>query len=281
MNMQDSLPRTPANARPLTTGRAGLSVLEFIGCLMALVGGVWLGAIYLGIDVRHAAYVALSDAELLDSVPENWRPVEPVSKNAPNAAELAASVQNEFATLRQEVVGLGTSQPTQSLATAPAEERQPATDALSETRLLAKQASLEYWKRICDVVHSQAKLQIDAETAATAGNATKVAALKGRINRFAANAIRALPTANVDPAARKLGKELATWYENGSDLYDQAARVWQSPAPGQGATQATEQWEQAQLQHHNEGRLLEGRATAVRDSLTRQFGDGFAPLTGL
>jgi hypothetical protein len=257
--------------------RTGLSVLEFIGCLMALVGGVWLGAVYLGVDVRHVAYVALADSELLEKVPENWRPIEPVSENAPSQKELAESVQNELVALRHEITALRTTRHTQS----PAQVSVSSTGATQNADQFAKEASLEYWARLNDIVHSQATLQLDAESAATKGNATKVAALKGRISRFSASAIRALPTANVDPAAVSLGKELATWYENGAELYDQAVQIWESPARAQSGQQVTQEWEQGQAQHRNEGRLLAERVAAVYDSLTRRFGDGFAPLAGL
>jgi len=282
MNTNNTLDRCPTDfwnskIRTSKSRRTGLSVLEFIGCLMALVGGIWLGAVYLGVDVRHVVYVALADSELLEKVPEKWRPVEPASENAPSPAELAKSVQNELVALRHEITALRTTQQTQS----PAQVDTSSTDATQDANQLAKQASLDYWTRLSDVVHSQATLQLDAESAATEGNATKVAALKGRVSRFSASAIRALPTANVDPAALALGKELATWYENGAGLYDQAVQIWESPARGQGGQQVTQAWEQAQTQQRNEGRLLGDRVASVRDSLTRRFGDGFAPLAGL
>ena len=63
-----------AVARTSMGSRAGMSILEFVGCSLALVGGLWLGAIYLGVDVRQATYVALADSKLMDTVPESWRP---------------------------------------------------------------------------------------------------------------------------------------------------------------------------------------------------------------
>ncbi len=270
MKTQTLPDRFSAESRSSRTLRNGLSVLEFIGCLMALVGGVWLGAVYLGVDVRHVAYVALAESEWMDKVPEQWRPAEPATKNAPSSAELAASVQNELVALRHEVTALRNSRHAQSAAIETA-----------NTNELAKNATLEYWTRINDIVHSQAALQLDAESAASEGNATKVAALKGRISRFSAGAIRALPTANVDPAAVTLGKELAAWYEAGAGLYDQAVQIWESPVRGQAGQQVTQEWEQAQAQHRNERQLLNDRVAAVRDSLNRRLGAGFAPLAGL
>ena len=55
------------NGRDVTPryNRHGLTVLEFVGCVIAIVGGAWLGALYLGVDVRRLAYTALAEAVLL------------------------------------------------------------------------------------------------------------------------------------------------------------------------------------------------------------------------
>ena len=265
-----------SRTRPL-----GLSVLEFIGCLMALVGGVWLGAIYLGVDVRHVAYLALSETELIDKVPEQWRPVDADAKNTPSPAERAASVQNELAALRQEIKALRTNGPADAAASTQSDKStSPANDAASANDL-AQEATLIYWTRLHDIVHNQSALEKDAESAATEGNATKVAALKGRLSRVSAQAIEALPTANVDPAALRFGRALKAWYESGAEMYEQAVQIWESPARVQGGGQLGKAWDQAHLQHRNEGRLLNDQAAATRDALTRRFGDGFAPIAGL
>ena len=98
---------------------------------------------------------------------------------------------------------------------------------------------------------------------------------------FSATAVRALPTEGVDPAAIELGKALANWYERGGDLYDQAVRIWESPARGTSNPALSKDWEQAHLQHRNEGQLLHKRIAATRDSLARRFGEGFAEFVEL
>ena len=259
--------------------RGGLSVLEFVGCLMALVGGVWLGAIYLGVDVRHVVFGALAEADLMDKVPEQWRPEDPAAANAPTTQELAESVQKELVALRQEIAALRTAQfdGTASSGGDGSAQNLPAVDVQELTR----RASQEYWVRLQIVVQNEIALQRDAESAATDGNATKVAALKGRISRLTASAIRALPIANVDPAAVTLAKDIANWYEQGARLYDQAVAIWESSARTSSGGQLSKDWEQAQIQHRNEGRLLGDQVAAVRDSLTRRFGEGFAGFSGL
>jgi hypothetical protein len=279
MDTQASRNRSFATVRSARVSRAGMSILEFVGCSLALVGGLWLGAIYLGVDVRQATYVALADSKLMDTVPESWRPEGMEQTKEPTSAELAASVQNELVSLREEITTLrDTPESSAAVATTSVEASKSATANADDA---AKQATIEYWTKLTEVVRSQALLQVEAETAATAGNATKVAELKARISRFSASGIRALPTANVDPTAVKLGQELADWYEQGASLYDQAVQVWESPGRGQSGQQITQEWERTQVQHANEGRLMMERIAAVRDSLTRRFGEGFAPIAGI
>ena len=46
--------------------RSGLSFLEFLGCLVAMVGGVILGSTYLGIDVKKMVVGVLVQSQVVD-----------------------------------------------------------------------------------------------------------------------------------------------------------------------------------------------------------------------
>ncbi len=262
-------------------GRWGLSTLEVIGSLIALLCGIWLGAVYLGVDIRHEAQVALAESELIEKIPDEWRPAGQTKATQPTAAEVAEKAQLELAALRHEITSLRTSSLTESApAIQPATNTPPATATVS-TESLAKAATLEYWSQLNTVLADQSSMQREAEQAATAGNAIRLAEVKSRIRRFAASAIKNLSTTNVDPIALAFGKELANWHAQGADLYDEAARIWETSAATNIGTPATRSWEQAQLQHQNESQLLESRSAGVRDGLTRRFGEGFAPFVGL
>ncbi|MEM9658492.1 MAG: hypothetical protein AAF961_09035 [Planctomycetota bacterium] len=49
--------------------RPGLSVVEFVACLCALAGGLALGSLYLGVDLKAVAVSALEAAEDVDHQP--------------------------------------------------------------------------------------------------------------------------------------------------------------------------------------------------------------------
>ncbi len=78
---------------------------------------------------------------------------------------------------------------------------------------------------------------------------------------------RSCPADNRRRSGRgSLGKELATWYEDGADLYDQAVQVFESPRALRPATRPAATMGTAKAQYQNEGRLLRSRA-AVRNAL--------------
>ena len=251
---------------PRRRSRAGLTVLEFAGCLIAVVGGAWLGALYLGVDVKNVAYMALSQSELLDKVPAEWRPEGPQNK-AMTREQLVTTLREELGSLRTEITALRTGKG-QAAAGEPA-----AADTKSASQLSTKERTLAYWSRLNEIALGEAELQQDAETASNAENAAKVFAIKGRISRFAAKAVEAVPTTSVDEAAVRFGRQLGLWYDHGGELYENAVRIWESPIGPQARTQLNDEWKQADQHHHNEARLLKEKAATVRASVSRQYGE--------
>lgn len=272
--------------------RAGLTVLEFVGCLISIVGGVWLGAIYLGVDVRHLAHTALSETDLLERVPAGWRPPGP-EENRMTREQLVETLREELGHLRTEIAGLqdhghsvgdrigsGESggQP-QSDADSTASSGVPSrTGSVSAAERLAKEKTLAYWLRVSDIALGEAALQQDAEAAFDQQQAAKVFAIKGRISRFAAKAVEAIPRDDVDDTVVQFGLQLRAWYEGGGELYDRAVQIWETPTNNPGRTQLNEEWRRSELHHRSEARLLNGKGAAIRLGVSRRFGEEFPPF---
>jgi hypothetical protein len=251
----------PSADRAVRLARGGLTTLEFIACLVAVVGGMWLGAVYLGVDVRHVLHRVLDEAELLDKVPAEWRPPAP-KDNGLTREQVVAMLRKELGSLRTEIV---------ALRTAAAEVGDP--KLLSEAETLVKERTCSYWQRLSEVARSEAALQRDAEVAFDESNAAKVFAIKGRISRFAAKTAEAIPSESVDPTIVLFGQQLADWYQRTAELYERAVQIWESPSTNQARNELNKDWRAAELQHRNEARLLYERAAAVRNTLSRQFGE--------
>jgi hypothetical protein len=242
-----------------------LTVLEFLGCVIAVVGGVWLGALYLGVDVRHVAHTALAQTELLDNVPAEWRPAGPDDKSM-TREQLVATLREELGVLRQDLAGLRG-----GVSPQPASTPQASGVAPTTASTITKDKTLTYWLRINEIALGEAALQADAESAADTANAARVFAIKGRISRFAAKSVEAIPSEGIDRDAVQFGRQLGEWFERGGDLYERAVQIWESPTASQSREQLNQEWRRAEIQHRNEARLLHDKGIAVRSALSRQF----------
>jgi hypothetical protein len=246
--------------------RAGLTVLEFLGCVIAVIGGAWLGALYLGIDVRHMAHTALAQAELLDKVPAQWRPPGP-QDSAMTREQLVATLREELGILREDLTALRSGRSsTAEVSTSPTPGSVTSTPSTS-----AKDRTLAYWTRINEIALAEAALQADAESAADEANAARVFAIKGRISRFAAKSVEALPSEGVDAAVVQFGQQLGEWFDRGGELYERAVRIWESPTASESREQLNRDWRRAEIQHRNEARLLYDKGVSVRSAVSRKF----------
>ena len=250
------------------TRRSGLTALEFAGCTVALVGGAWLGAIYLGVDVQSVAHTALLQAHVLDKVPEDWRPKAPADKSV-TREQLVNTLREELGMLRTEITALRSGKP----VVAAGDNATLDSDPIS--KLPTKERTRAYWARLNEIALGEAALQHDAEQAFSEPNAAKVFAIKGRISRFSAKAVEAIPTAAVDEAAVRFGRELGLWYDHGGELYEKAVRIWETPIAPHARTELNNEWKLAEQHHKNEARLLHKKAAAVRRSVSRIYGEEF------
>jgi hypothetical protein len=249
--------------------RGGLTILEFLACIIALVGGAWLGALYLGVDVRRLAFSALDQAQLLDKMPAELRPVDPNEK-VMTREQLLTTLHEELGSLRHQITSLRGGR-----ATDQASESTAGGGPKSTEMAPTKEKTLAYWTRINEIAIGEGALQRDAELAFNANNAAKVFAIKGRISRFSAKAVDAVPTQEVDESVVRYGRQLGLWYDRAGELYEKAVRIWETPIGQQARTQLNDEWKRADEQHRNEARLLNGKATAVRGSMSRIYGTEF------
>jgi hypothetical protein len=249
--------------------QTGLTILEFLACTMAVIGGAWLGALYLGVDVRHLAYSALAQADLLDKVPAGVRPVDPNEK-VMTREQLLSTLHEELGSLRNQITSLHG-----GAAGGQGTDATKSKGSNSADLIPTKEKTLAYWQRLSEIATGEGQLQRDAESAFNSDNAAKVFAIKGRISRFSAKAVEAVPTQEVDEAMVRFGRQLGLWYDRAGELYERAVRIWETPIGQQARTQLNDEWKRADEQHLSEGRLLNDKATAVRGSMSRIYGTEF------
>jgi hypothetical protein len=241
--------------------RRGLTTLEFCGCVTAVLGGAWIGAMYLGVNIQHLAHSALQQAQLLEKVPPEWRPKGP---NVVTREQLVSTLRKELGSLRSEILALRSKTNSKG-----------GSEPVSDIAAAARDSTRAYWLRLNEIALGENDLQSDAETALDETNAAKVFAIKARVSRFAAKGVEALPSEGVDDAVVKFGRQLGLWYGRAEELYERAAQIWEMPSSQQSRAQLTEEWKRDELQHRQEARLLRERAAVLRASVSRQLGEEF------
>jgi hypothetical protein len=188
--------------------------------------------------------------------------------------QLVTTLREELGVLRKELSALRSGE-TIHLPAFAAAAPEGDTGEPTDVPQASKQKTLAYWNRVSEIALAEAALQKDAESAANSANASRVFAIKGRISRFAAKSVEAVPSDGVDESVISFGRQLASWYDHGGELYERAVRIWETPTISENRERLNEDWRRAESHHNNEARLVNEKAEAVRATVSRNFGEEF------
>lgn len=239
----------------------GLSVLEVIGCTAAIAGGVYVGALYTNLNLEHAAHYALVQTNMLEKVPDGWRP-SGAEVNAASIREQQALAQQEMNELRNEIVALAGN--AEAVNSQEALSSADASDDETPTR--------QCWLQLSEIAALEADLQRTAESQLTNANAAEVFALKSRASRCAAKNAQALAYAEVDNSVAKFGRQLSDWYAHNGDLYEKVVEIWETSPKPQLRQRRLVEWRRDEAQHRLEAKLIRDKAASVRADVSRRLG---------
>lgn len=285
-------------------GRAGVSILEFLGCTSALAGGVVLGSLYLGVDVKEMAYVALERANLVDprhdveegdatasaetptdgaataegatpadeSTDAGSSPATPEStiEATPTAAETGGAVE-AGSTTGGEPPAAGaptTSPPSQSTGFFARE------DLITDEQ--RKVLTLAYWEALAVCMKEEVETRVPAID--RDGSWQLFDYLTGRKagHKKAAEAIAALDARGVDDHVMAYAKKARAWHEDGAKLFGRAVDLLTDAPTAQLSGPFAQSWQSAATQHKMEARLLAEKHEAVKTYLSHAYEEGAA-----
>ncbi len=257
--------------------RAGLSLVELLGCITAVTVGIVVGAHCLGIDLHVAAYRALENNHIIEQLPpemQNAIPVPPSEvKPVLTREEISAKLANELDEIRLEVARISQAQ---SLEPPITDEFMPAdSPEFSATR----ERTVVYWSRLNDVAGEVEQLLDSTQELLDENNVWRILEVRKRAFAYGAEALRATDTTGVDPQAVLFATQLMSWYTDGSELYSQAIAMWESQQFGAETNRADVMLDHGRRQQENEASLLAERAARLCEVLGRRFGVPFAPTT--
>lgn len=251
--------------------RRGGAMLEFFGCAVALSGGLLLGSMYLGVDVKDVATKALEHAEII-SPPE-------ASTVDPAAVSVDLSVAD---------------------GGAPKPSRAIFSDSLAIPPEQRRELTLAYWK----AVDESMKSELAGRTAANAKSsdlavfdyltlrnqgpvkpAKPVAAaplksrrskngalyeyltMRGKGHAAAAEQIAKLSVRGVDGHVTSYAEKALAWHREGADLYSRALDLLTDAPSAQLSGPFAQAWQSKATQHRMEERLLADKHQAVQSYL--------------
>ena len=187
------------------------------------------GSRVLGVDVASRRHNAMAETDVLDKVPPGAAP-SGCGQRFTREQRWCPALREELGTLRTEIA-----------TCARMEHRQPASsESAHEARAATVDVSLHntmaYWNRVNEMFSVSPACSRDADSRSPSTSTARVFALKGRVSRFAAKAVEAIPGADVDGSVLQFGQQLQQWYEHGGTLYERAAQIWQLPVASHAPT---------------------------------------------
>lgn len=263
--------------RKKARARVGGATYQILAFLVATGVGVWLGAYYLGVNVEHLAYTALDEAEVLERVPETWRPQGPPPEVGEGEGQVppeqrAEELRNELTALQADLARLRDHAPPAAHDTGEAASSEAApADA-------QRQATLAYWRRMHEITSEVSRIHDEAEPALNDATAARVFDLRHRAFMFGSRAIDSIQRDDVDQGAIDAAFRITKWYREGAELYEQAAALWDGRSMRQPEPQAAQALEKKIEQHRRHAELVRDVATRTADALARRHEVELPPL---
>jgi hypothetical protein len=269
---------TISYVHPISRRRGGV-LLEIIGCSVALLGGLLIGSLYYGVDVREVAVKALQHAEIMSppATPDDDPAVSVDIHSAINA----------------------------SLSGAPADSATPnhpahLADALALPAELRRELTLDYWTALDECM----KTELAGRTAANAKSSDlqvydyltlrkngppktpgakptpqlktrrsknwalyEYLTLRNKGHQDAAKAIEALNSRGVDGHVTAYAEKALAWHREGAELFKRALDLLTDAPSAQLSGPFAQAWQSKATQHQMEERLLADKHQAVQSYL--------------
>jgi hypothetical protein len=262
----------------------GGAVLEIFGCTVALIGGLILGSMYFGIDVKEVTVKALQHAELMTP------PAEPVADSTAVSVDVHAAIGDALAEN-----GPGPAQPA-----APAKPPEDLADALALPVEQRRELTLAYWTAIDECM----KNELAGRTAANAKSSDlqvydyltlrnqgspkspkpkaptplktrrsknwalfEYLTLRNKGHQDAADAIEALDVRGVDGHVTAYAEKALAWHREGAELFKRASDLLTDAPSAQLSGPFAQAWQSKATQHQMEERLLAEKHQAVQSYL--------------
>jgi hypothetical protein len=221
--------------------------LELIGCLTAIAGGLFLGALYLGVDVKTTAMDLLRKSELIEP---QWLEAGPDGSGS--RPDESGAVPTEQAADGKEsgIAVVGPESPTRA-ATAAGEQ-------------LERSPTRQFWHKLLQVMLQESEGRQEKDKEQLFGYLTA----RQQRHKEAADAIASLgQPRGVDERVLAYAVQTLQWHQSGVNLYQQAAQMLTFAPTSKWSGPFAQSWQSAATQHRMEEKLLLAKQNALSNYL--------------
>ncbi|RIK75018.1 MAG: hypothetical protein DCC67_15860 [Planctomycetota bacterium] len=266
-----------AGSSPSKRVRRGLSFLEFLGCFSALLGGLAIGSMYLGIDlkttllavVQHAQGQPITIPKSQDSHAAPPADAPPKASSGltaessppvPPAATAAATEEPE------RTANAADPAPPEKTAETAAEPPQAAAlvEAITLTDDQRRQLTDAYWAALNECLDAELARRSTALGGSGDWDLYHYLTTRHEGHRQAAEAIAKLHERGVDAHVAAYGAKARQWHQEGATLYARAKDLLTDAPTAQLNGPFAQSWQSAATQHQMEERLLAEKRSAVQ-----------------
>ncbi|MDC0934858.1 hypothetical protein OAS39_01135 [Pirellulales bacterium] len=259
--------------------RRGVSMPELFGCLVALVAGAVIGALYLGVDVRAMTLGAFEggDAEVSQSSPDGEVATDgkvattdgvqpaPLAAGEPASAGPSETAAVEtVANARPASNGSADNKPLRVAPSVVAEESD--ADLASEGGEI-QDITNRYWHDLTVAMQTESKERNAVKGSGEDWQLFDHLSHRRDKHKTAVAALEKLESRGVDSRVVEFSERATEWHDAGVSLYGRAVDLLTDGPAAQLSGPYAQSWQSAATQHRMEERLLLERQRAVHQYL--------------
>ena len=248
----------------------GVSVVEFIGCMAALGGGVALGSIYMGVDVKAVAVEVLQRADievptiLSDSAAadEELSTVETIAEDSPGtvAEELVLespsplpATEPPVATLESDETLVASNEPDQPTAAQP------------------QLTPEDFWRALDQSVRDEVENRTKSINDPGSWQLYDFLLHRKQGHQKVVELVEQLNQEGIDQRLRAHAEQVLSWHRSGAELFERAAQLLTNGPAGKLSGPFAQSWQSAATQHRMEEKLILDKHAVVASYLEHTY----------
>ncbi len=248
--------------------RRGITIFQLLTGLLAASIGFYAGATFVGLNINRVAYYAMDQTELIDQVPEDWRP-EMLQQQA---SLVEAERETRLAELQARLTDLELMIESNGFEKTEIASLQVSIEQGRENAQSLKAdypATLTHWS---DLVTLYKKISdLDNRASTTENSQAKWLTVRKNLYQYASEYLMALETNGVDPKILEMNVRLSEWFTAGLQQAEDEVRFEHLLATGDPPINESQSIQQSRIQLKKFSELLHRRMVETQQYLQTHY----------